>query len=927
MSCTRFEPVSRVVVRVAMLAVFAAPVLAQAHANKANWTLADKFSNAELRPSLYSTAVQPHWIGKGDSMWYNWRDHNGSRFLLVYPKKAKQPLFDHQKLAEALSAIGRRPADPQDLPINSIAFSKDRKTMLFVADSSCFAWSVGAETLARAATRQVCSDTTLLGSGLIGGRGGRGGGGGGGQGGRGGGRGAGGAAEFRNFSPDSSMFVFARNHNLFLVTIASSRDTIQITHDGVQDYSFGARDTTQQGQQQQEDDQNDTQQQQQLQQQQAANGDRVRANVTWSPDSKAFFIQRRDQRKVADIYLIDWLSIPRPRLIAWKYPMPGEENVPTQELYVFKKGDTKLTRVPMEKWKYTRVSETAWPGKTSESIRFVRQDRAQRNLEYVEYSLASNAVTALITESVDVANIEHLPFTRYVGSGPNADFLWWSERSGWGHFYLYDHSGRLKNAVTSGQWRADALVEVDTVKRALYVAGVGREAGENPYYRHLYRANLDGTSFTLLDAGDASHPSTEESLSPSRKYYVDNWSRIDQVPKTVLRDEFGKVAMDLETTDVSRLAELGWKPAERFVVKADDGITDIYGNIFKPFDFDPTKKYPVIAHVYPGPQTESVSYTFSANSGDQRLAQLGFIVVQIGHRGGSPQRSNAYQSFSYYNLRDYALPDTKRGLEELAARFPWIDIERVGIYGHSGGGFMTGAALLLPPYNEFFKVGVASSGNHDNNVYGDYWAEQYQGLREVANAPATGQVTVADGGRASASGEGVTQAGRASGGNGGGRGGGGGRAGGGGRGGAAGVASTNITNGGLAVYGRGAAGTSTNIPMSAYTQPRVAPATDSTHYEIHVPTNAELAANLKGKLLLVHGDQDNNVSPAGTMRLVDALIKANKRFDLMIMTGQLHGYGTMQEYFNTRMMEYFAEHLLDDNYGRSADMREHRGGR
>ena len=927
MSSTLLAAISRVVLRGAALAVLAAPVLAQTHPNKANWTLADKFSNASLRPSLYSTAVQPHWIGKSDSMWYNWRDRNGSRFLLVYPKtKTKQPLFDHQKMAVALSTVGRRPVDPQDLPINNIAFTKDLKTMLFVADSSCFAWTVATETLARAATRQTCSDTTLLGAGEIGGRGGRGGGGGGGGGGgvQGGRGGAGrGAADFRNFSPDSSMFVFARDHNLFLVNTTNSRDTIQITHDGVQDYSFGARDTTQQGQQQQQqDEQNDTQQQQQQQQEAGSRDPRVRAAVQWSPDSKAFFIQRRDQRKVADLYLIDWLAIPRPRLIAWKYPMPGEANIPMQELYIYKKGDTKLTRVPMEKWKFTRATEIAWPGKTSEHIRFVRQDRAQRNLEYVDYSLASNTVTPLITESVDAANIEHLPFTRYVGSGSNSDFLWWSERSGWGHFYLYDHDGHLKNAVTSGQWRADALVEVDTLKRVLYVAGVGREAGENPYYRHLYRVKLDGTGFTLMDAGEASHASTAESLSPSRKYYVDNWSRIDQVPKAVLRDELGKVTMDLETTDVSRLAELGWKPPERFVVKADDGITDIYGNIFKPFDFDPAKKYPVIAHVYPGPQTEGVTYTFSPNSGDQRLAQLGFIVVQIGHRGGSPQRSNAYQSFSYYNLRDYALPDTKRGLEELAARFPWIDIERVGIYGHSGGGFMTGAAMLLPPYNEFFKVGVASSGNHDNNVYGDYWAEQYQGLREVANAPAAGQRTVADGGAAGTSGAGVVQAGRATSDNGGGRGGGrgAGRGGVGGRG----AASTYNTNGGLAVSGRGAAGTSTNIPMSAYAQPRIAPATDSTHYEIHVPTNAELAANLKGKLLLVHGDQDNNVSPAGTMRLVDALIKANKRFDLMIMTGQLHGYGTMQEYFNTRMMEYFAEHLLGDNYEGSADMREHR---
>ncbi len=330
--------------------------------------------------------------------------------------------------------------------------------------------------------------------------------------------------------------------------------------------------------------------------------------------------------------------------------------------------------------------------------------------------------------------------------------------------------------------------------------------------------------------------------------------------------------MQLEQMDLSRLEQLGWRMPETFVVKAADGVTDIYGNLWKPANFDPTKRYPIIANVYPGPQTESVSSTFSATASNQRLAQLGFIVIQIGNRGGNPARSNAYHSYGYFNLRDYGLADKKVGIEQLAARYPWIDIDRVGIYGHSGGGFMTAAALLLPPYNEFFKVGVSSAGNHDNNVYNANWSEQHHGLREV---PVTQQ-----GGR-----------------------------------------------------GQGSGGEQPELIFDWYPellwaqqQSGTGQQTGETRFEIKVPTNAEIAPNLKGKLLLVHGDMDNNVHPAGTIRLVNALIKANKRFDFMLLPGKAHGFGDMQEYFTQMLMEYFAEHLLGDYYRGTAEMKDKSGG-
>jgi dipeptidyl-peptidase 4 len=254
----------------------------------------------------------------------------------------------------------------------------------------------------------------------------------------------------------------------------------------------------------------------------------------------------------------------------------------------------------------------------------------------------------------------------------------------------------------------------------------------------------------------------------------------------------------------------------------------------------------------------------------QRLAQLGFIVIQIGNRGGSPQRSNAYQSYGYFNLRDYGLADKKAGIEQLAARHKWIDIDRVGIYGHSGGGFMTAAALLQPPYNDFFKVGVSSSGNHDNNVYNQNWSEQYHGLREVI-APKTNAI----------------------------------------------AAGSAAGSGGDATEGSAQAGASTGAAAGA----GIAADDPDPKFSIKVPANHELAANLKGRLLLVHGDMDNNVHPAGTIRLIDALIKANKRFDFMILPGKPHQYGDSQPYFNQLMAEYFAEHLLGDYYRTNAIIR------
>jgi dipeptidyl-peptidase 4 len=908
---------------------------AQQRTNVANWALSNRFSDtATMRRVSYSTTVTPNWINGGDSLWYAWRDRAGCNFYVAYPRtKAKTALFDQSRLAAQLSTLHKKPFDPTRLPFTTVTFAKDAKTATFTVEGQRYEWTFASRELkslgkaidsTAAATPpaagrggrgnaapttpriQYCGETT-------GGRGAAGLAGG-------GGRQGGPAANYRNYSPDSSKFVYGQTHNVYLVTVAS-HDTVQLSKDGETKHSFTAtggfgqqQDTTQDQNNQTETDTA------------RINNRPMRVNADWAPDSKAFYVRRTDNRRVHEICYINSLTgkFGRPEPVCQTYAMPGDEEVPQQEVWLWRAGDKQLSSVDaLKKWRDQQYftggttgvaigggagggggggsAGAAFRWESPTKLRLIRRDRLQRHMEYVEYDIATGAVTPLVSEAVDNANIEPPNSHPPVYVSKNGDFLWWSERSGWGHFYLYDHAGKLKSPITSGEWRADTLVALDSAKRIAYIKGEGREAGENPYYRHLYRVALDGGALTLMDPGNAMHTATPPtanapgSLSASHAYYVDNASRTDLTPKCVIRDEFGKVVMDLETTDMTSLKEMGWKPSEPFVVKSADGVTDIWGNLFKPFDFDSTKKYPIIAHVYPGPQTESITFGFTTNSIEQRLANLGFIVIQIGNRGGSPDRSNAYQSFSYFNMRDYGLADKKSGIEQLAARYKWIDIDRAGIFGHSGGGFMTAAAMMLPPYNEFFKVGVSSSGNHDNNIYNLNWSEQYHGLAEVISANATAN-TNAGGAEAA---DGNSRVGRGAGGGA--------------------VQQQGSTGGRGAAASTALVGSSSNANISALAT-RVVRVDDTTRYEIRIPTNAELAPNLKGDLLLAHGDQDNNVTPSGTIRLMDALIKANKRFDFIMLPGQAHGYGPMQNYFNERLLEYFCEHLLGDYYRSTGDM-------
>lgn len=724
---------------------------------------------------------------------------------------------------------------------------------------------------------------------------------------------------------------------------------VQITTDGADKYSFAGRSGRRGAPQEIKEDA------------------LSRPNITWSKDSQKFYVSRSDSRGVNDLWVINSLATPRPALETYSYPMPGEEAVRKSELYWFQLGQTALTRIA-PRWKDEFYSDIRF-SETHDSIRFLRRDRLLRNVEYCALELANGQIKSIFEEGFEKSTIAPKAI-RFLKN--NEEMIWWSERSGWGHFYLYDNQGQLKNAITSGTFFADRLVDLDEENRILYFTALGREPGENLNYSHLYSIRLDGGDLKLLNPGDANHTAI---LSPSKKYLVDNFSRVDLAPCSVLRNSDGVEVLKLEECDLSRLEQVGFRMPETFVVKASDGVTDLFGNMYKPFNFDPNKKYPIITYVYPGPQQEGTRHTFTATAGEQQLAQIGFIVIQVGHRGGTPGRSKAYASYGYFNLRDYALADKKAAIEQLAQRFPYIDIERVGMYGHSGGGFMTAAALMVPPYNDFFKAGFSTAGNHDNNIYNNSWSERWHGLREVPveQTADSGTNRQTERGQSQSGPSDLQaildvqpedfffdyematdedpwsfeqrlwgdheplplwlqeeqqeqqkqeqeqqeqqqqqqqqvqqeqteqQAGRDQQ-----------RRRGRGRGSRQGEQQEQTENQLNDEKQQDEQVDGQKQEEQGKQENQESKAEQKTRFEIKVPTNAELAANLKHHLFLVHGELDNNVHPANTLRLVDALIKANKKFDMLYLPGTRHGFGAYQPYVTQRMFEFFADRLMLD---------------
>ncbi len=804
--------------------------------DKANYELAAKFSPERVRKMVFSTRVDPHWLKNSERFWYEYETSEGKFYYLVDPvKRTKQALFDNVKMAADMSRLTKDPYDAQHLDIENLKFIKNETAIQFEVKSKLVEEEEKKdETDETGDTQQEQRqrnggkprmvkktwhfeyDLTTRQLRLL--------------------------SDFEkpkkdpdwaSIAPNEEYVLFARDHNLYWMDMENfekakknEKDTTIVEHqwttDGVENYDYerGNR-----GQSNVDIEKNKDK--------------RKAVSVIWSPDSKKFAMIKSDDRQVKDLWVINSVANPRPTLETYKYAMPGEKEQPQYDLLVFDFDSKSQMEMPVDTFKDQSISVLRaprlkknrddernpglWLAKTSDKVYFSRTSRDLKRIDICVADTKTGEVKVLIEERLNTY-IE----TRDLGLvNGGQELIYWSERDGWGHFYLYDGEGKLKNQITSGPFHCEDIEVIDEKNRVLYFTASGREPNEDPYYLHLYRINFDGTGLKLLSKGDFDHAVNGNDAG---QFFVNNYSRVNTTPKSELLDNQGNKIMDLETADLSQLFAAGYQFPEPFKVKADDGITDLYGVMYKPFDFDSTRKYPIIEYVYPGPQTESVNKAFSASMDrTDRQAQLGFIVITVGNRGGHPSRSKWYHNYGYGNLRDYGLADKKAAAEQLAARHPFIDINKVGIFGHSGGGFMSTAAMLV--YPDFFKVAVSSAGNHENNIYNRWWSEKHDGVKEVVNNK--GEVT----------------------------------------------------------------------------------------FEYDIDKNSDLAKNLKGKLLICTGDIDNNVHPGNTIRMANALIKANKRFDFFVFPGQRHGFGDMNEYFFWLRSDYFAKHLIGD-YRDSTDIIE-----
>ena len=728
---------------------------------KANYQLAEKFRLLEQNPiDKYSTEVRPTFINDTDCFYYSFTTREGKKYYYVNPKKKeKRLLFDTDELLSKIAVYTKKAYSSAD-PHLSFTFMKDNETIRIDFDRGLYTYNIHTKEL-----KQLDEKPTYKT----------------------------GDPYWMKYSPDSLYFLYASKDNLYFVgNPKKGQDTIpvQLTTDGMPDYTFNREDEGK------------------------MEGRFGAESAHWIPGSHRFYAVREDNRKVRDLWVINSLSKPSPELITYKAELAGDKNVTQYELLLGDIDKREVKKVDINRWPDQYI-DVLYASKDGKRLYFQRYNRTWNQSDICEVDVETGKVRVVIHEENKPYLDYQMRNVSFLNDGK--EILFRSERNGWGHYYLYDTAtGNLKNQLTDGTWVAGPVAQIDTVGRKMYFYGYGREKGIDPYYYILYEAHLDRpNALRLLTPENASH---EVSISPSCRYLVDSYSTVSQEPVNVVRNRNGKVIMTLEKPDLQPVYEMGWKAPERFKVKAADGVTDLYGVMWKPFDFDSTKVYPVINYVYPGPQQEGTFFRYiPMNPRTDRLAQAGFVVVCMGHRGGHPSRSKWYHNYGYGNLRDYPMADHKVAIEQLCARYKFMDINRVGIHGHSGGGFMSTAAMLL--YPDFFKVAVSCAGNHDNNIYNRWWGEKHHGVKEITDDMG------------------------------------------------------NIS------------------------------------FDIRIPTNQELARNLKGHLLLIHGDIDNNVHPANTIVVVDELIKAGKRFDMLIVPGKRHHFDDYNEYYYWRMVDYFSEYL------------------
>ena len=780
------------------------PQRAPRKVTKANYGLAARFSQKRVRQMVYSTQVTPHWFANDDRFWYSYKTAQGTKYYLVDPASGrKSEIFDMDRLAMQVTEITRDPYDAQHLPLN-LELKEDKYFQFDITTKTEKKDSTGKGTgkfvtyrfYYDIATKKLTWDKDEHNKPY---------------------------PTWANVSPDGTKGVYVKNHNLYLMDSTSLRKAakdekdstlveIALTTDGTADFSWN-------GDNYSGDNETDSTK-------------RAFAPVSWAPDGKKFATFKWDMSMVKPFWVINSVTEPRPTLETYHYQMPGEPG-PVPYLYVmdtegnkqqvkviaFKDQECGILDAPRTaKDAYKEFRGGKWLG-DNDHFWLVRQSRDLKRLDLCRVDVGSDSTKTVVSERMNTYVEYRSP--RFLKDGR---FVWWSERNGWANLYLYGADGTLQRNLTDGAFHVEDVLAVGD--GYVLASACGVDKAENPYQMHTFRVPLTGGPMQQLDMTDMD---VTANASDDAKYFVANYSRVDYKPASALFSAVGR-RTDLEEADFSELFAAGYKFPERFVVKAADGVTDLHGAIYKPFDFDSTKVYALADYVYPGPQVEANNVSWSSGmTRIDRLAQLGMIVITVGNRGGHPNRSKWYHNYGYGNLRDYGLEDQKYAIQQLGMRYKYIDLDRVGIHGHSGGGFMSTAAILQ--YNDFFKAAVSCAGNHDNRIYNRWWSEQHHGIAE------------------------------------------------------------KIEKG-------------------------------DTTFVYKIETNPELASRLKGHLMLVHGDTDNNVNPANSIRVANALIRANKRFEYVIMPGQRHGFGDMNEWFFWKMADHYSRWLIGDPEPRPIDIEE-----
>ncbi|WP_371375103.1 DPP IV N-terminal domain-containing protein [Thalassotalea aquiviva] len=701
------------------------------------------------------TLDYPRWT-QDNQLYYRTNIEDGYRFYRVDAKSQQQSLaFDHAKLASALADISNSEVAQNKLPLRQVMLDKQGKLKVRI-NKDRFLCDLSAY-VCQPDSHEVNADEFV--------------------------------------SPDGSKSVFIKDNNLWLKNL-TNQELTQLTTDGEENFGYGTN-----------------------------NAGWIRSNkpvLKWSPDSKKLTTFKHDGRNVGDMAVVS-TSVGHPDIDVWKYPLPGDEHIFKIHRVVIDVDNAKVIPLdmPADEHRSTITDHVAdWDGtlfdidwsEDSSHFAFVSssRDHKQATLKFANASTGKVNTVFTETEATFFESGVNAISWRYLDQ--RNEILWFSQRSDWGHFYLIDaKTGKVKKQLTQGDWTVIELLDVNQNTGNITFIGAGREGGD-PYFHYLYKANLDDAKITLLTPEKKHH---RISLSKDGKYFLDRASTYNEAEISSVGRIEDNHSFIVQTMDISKLTNTGWQPPTPFVVKDRNNQEDIYGLMYLPSNFDPSKKYPVVNYLYPGPQVGSIrGRHFRAARGDnQAIAELGFIVIEIDALG-TPGRSKSFHEFYYGDMGDSGIPDQVATIKQLAKKHNYIDATKVGIWGHSGGGFASTRALLT--YPDFYSVAVSQAGNHDNRNYADEWGEKWHGLLE----------TNEDG-------------------------------------------STNY---------------------------------DSQANQLDVE-------NLKGKLLIAHGTTDTNVPPYNTLVVVEALIAANKDFDMIMLPNRGHGFAR-EPFMMRKRWDYFVKHLM-----------------